>query len=495
MPHSDLPDHAIVLRFAREGQKWSQAELADAAGVTPNLIHDYERGKKNLTRSRLEYLFGLLGLPPERIDATLDCLAENRAASRPPGEPVDAFAGRRRKVEELATRASGLTKRFVRALVTLVTDETDALSARQEAERLWARLERRQPAQRRLLVEQGREFQTWALCERVVTESIAQAPNHPKEALELGGLALHIADRIPGEQTWRWRMQGLCWAMITNARRVLGELRIADDTMARATKLWEDGAPGDSGLLNEAWLPWIEANLRRDQRRFPLALKKIEEALALDDGELRGKILISKSLILKFLGDPDGSTAVLEQAIPLIDTTRESRLAFGLSFNLLEDLCELGRATEVEPRLPGVRRLAESLAEPLDLTKVVWLEGKTAAGLERTAEALAAFEQARREFRSRDFYLLYALVSLDMALLLLEQGRTAEVRKLAEEMVFIFRAQGLDREALVALGFFCDAAKQDAVTVELIRRVIRFLRLAELDPELKFKEEEEAEAP
>jgi tetratricopeptide (TPR) repeat protein len=322
-----------------------------------------------------------------------------------------------------------------------------------------------------------------------MAESIALAPNQPKDALVLAELALHIAERIPGEQTLRWRFQGLSWAMIANARRVLEDLHGADEALARAAKLWEDGAPGDPGLLNEAWLPWIEANLRRAQRRFPLALKKIEEALALDNGELRGKILISKSLILKFLGDPEGSTAVLEQAIPLIDTTREPRLAFGLRFNLLEDLCELGRAEEVAPRLPGVRRLAESLGEALDLTKVVWLEGKAAAGLERPAEALTAFEQARREFRSRDLYLLYALVSLDLALLLMEQGRTAEVRKTAEEMVFIFKAQGLKREALVALGFFCDAAQQEAATVELIRRVSRFLQLAELDAGLKFEGE------
>ncbi len=494
MPHPDLPDLCLVLGFLRQGQKWSQAQLAAAAGVSPKLISEYERGGKTLTRQRLEFLIALMGLPPERIDATLECLEDNRASSRPSAAD-DSFARTRQRVEELSSRVSRLTKSFARSLFTLVTTEGEGLTARQQAERLWARLLRRTPAQRRVLIEEGREFRSWALCERAVVESIALAPNHPQDALAMAELALHIAERVPGEQTWRWRLQGLSWGMIANARRVLGDLPASDSALARATKLWEDGAPGDPGFLNEAWLPWIEANLRRDQRRFPMAFKKIEEALALDDGDLRGRILISKSLILKFLGDPEESTAVLEQAIPLIDTTREPRLAFGLRFNLLEDLCNLGRAAEVAPRLPGVRRLAESLGEALDLTKVVWLEGKSAAGLGRTAEALAAFEQARREFRSRNFYLLHALVSLDLALLLLEQGRAAEVRKIAEEMVFIFKTQGVQREALAALRVFCDAAQREAASVELTRRTIRFLRRAELDPGLKFEQEEGAAAP
>jgi hypothetical protein len=36
----------------------------------------------------------------------------------------------------------------------------------------------------------------------------------------------------------------------------------------------------------------------------------------------------------------------------------------------------------------------------------------------------------------------YALVSLDLALLLLQQDRTAEVREISMEMAWIFREQG-----------------------------------------------------
>src|SRR6202035_2682974 len=109
MAHPDLPDLCLVLGFLRQGQKWSQGQLAAAAGVSPKLISEYERGGKTLTRPRLEFLVAFMGLPPERIDATLECLEDNRAASRPSAAD-DSFARTRQKVEELSSRVSRLTK-------------------------------------------------------------------------------------------------------------------------------------------------------------------------------------------------------------------------------------------------------------------------------------------------------------------------------------------------------------------------------------------------
>jgi hypothetical protein len=55
-----------------------------------------------------------------------------------------------------------------------------------------------------------------------------------------------------------------------------------------------------------------------------------------------------------------------------------------------------------------------------------------------------------------------ALAALDLAVLHLEAGRTAEVKELAEAMGGIFKAKGITREALAALSCFCEAAQQGA---------------------------------
>jgi tetratricopeptide (TPR) repeat protein len=280
---------------------------------------------------------------------------------------------------------------------------------------------------------------------------------------------------------------------VSNARRVCNDLPGAEEAMTRAWKLWEAGGPEGEGILEEAWLPGLEATLRRDQRRLSEALEQINRALSLERGEIRAQILLAKSGILEMMGDPEGSTAVLREAAPLINAGREPRLAFGLRFNLLVNFCRLGKAADAEPGLPEVRELAKRLGEGLDLTRVVWLEGKIAAGLGRTGEAYAAFQQVRREFTARELAYDGALVSLELALLLLEQGRAAEVRGLAGEMVWIFRAQGVHRETLAALQLFWDAARKEEATAELARRVVLYLYRAQHDPELRFEAGKEAE--
>ncbi|MEO6193812.1 MAG: helix-turn-helix transcriptional regulator [Thermoanaerobaculia bacterium] len=491
MPTAALPDLRIALTFLRLGQGWRQADLAEAAGISPKLLNDYERGRKNLTRDRLAHVIAFMGLPHEAIDSTLATLAANRASGQAREDSPGSRSLASREVEAAAVRFGNAMTGFARAALSQLTLEGEAIHGRQRAGLLWDRLKRHTPAERRALVKKGGKYRTWALCERVAAESIRRAPNHPKEALDLAELALLIAERFPGDRAWGLRLQGYAWAHVSNARRVCNDLPGAEAAIVRARKLWEAGEPGDPGFLKRAWLPWMEAALRRDQRRFLEALKRINEALAFDPGELRGEILLTKARIHETLGDPEASTAALLEAAPLIDPRREPRNALFLRVNLLLDLCHLERFEEAVPRLAEVRALAGRLGEELDLTRVLWLEGKVAAGLGRAGEAQVAFEQARRVFGQRELVFDYALVSLELAVLLLDRGRAAEVRTLAEEMLRIFRTQRIEREALAALRLFCDAARRETATAELARRLVKFIHRAQHDPGLRFADSKE----
>jgi transcriptional regulator with XRE-family HTH domain len=311
MPTKALPDLGIILTFLRSGQGWSQADLAKSAGVSLKALNDQERGRRTLTRERLEQLIALLGLPPAAIDATLDRLASNRAMARPPlgSDPFTAPVA----IEAFAARFGTLASAFARTSLSMLTLEAETRVARQRAEALWDRLKKRTPAERQSLVKHGLKFRTWALCERVAAESIKEAPNHPKEALELAELALLIAERLPAGQAWSLRMQGYAWAHICNARRACNDLPGADEAIGHAWKLWEAGAPGDPGLLNQAMLPGLEAALRRAQRRFPEALKRIDEALVLDAGECAEKFFSPRR------------TSVMLWAIPRVRRRRSMR--------------------------------------------------------------------------------------------------------------------------------------------------------------------------
>jgi transcriptional regulator with XRE-family HTH domain len=477
-----------ILRFIREGQGVSQAKLGEIAHVSPNLINDYERGRKKLTRERLGYLLSFLGVPLERIDATLSCLEANRGSSQAPQEPTVYLSSTRRRIETVVQKAGGLAMDFTREILTLLTIEGEGLQARERAEVLWERLKRRPPEQQPLLVEDSRKYRAWALCERVAAASIEAAGDDPKEAVRLAELAVHIAQFCPGSEAWRWRLGGYAGVHLGNARRASGEMPAAREAVARSKKLWQDGAAADPGLLNEALVLGLEANLLRAERHFGEARKLIEEALRFDRSGITASLLFTKARVLEGMGDLQGSAATLEEAARRVDTRLEPRLAQGIRCQLVVNLCLEDRAGEASQHLRELRLIVERGGKELDLTRVLWLEGMVAAGTRQGAEAKASLEQVRREMARRGVAYDYALVTLELAVVLLAENRTAEVRALTTDLVWIFRCQQVKENALAALRLFAEAARRETATVGLARQIRRFLYRAQHDPALKFEE-------
>jgi hypothetical protein len=72
-------------------------------------------------------------------------------------------------------------------------------------------------------------------------------------------------------------------------------------------------------------------------------------------------------------------------------------------------------------------------------------------------------------------------------LLFREQGRWPEIQRLATRMLEIFQAQGVHREAVASVVLFREAAVQEAVTVELVRRLKDYLGQAQAQPGLPFE--------
>ena len=133
---------------------------------------------------------------------------------------------------------------------------------------------------------------------------------------------------------------------------------------------------------------------------------------------------MNKAVTLEQMGEAERAIEALREAAPLVDGRREPRLLFGLRFNLIVNLCHLRRYAEAAALLPEVQELAVALRKELDLLRVVWLKGKIEAGLGWDEEARIAFEQVRGEFTAREIAYDCALVTLELAVLLLEQGHT-----------------------------------------------------------------------
>jgi transcriptional regulator with XRE-family HTH domain len=450
----------LALTYLRSKRGWSKKQLANALGMGDrSLLSRYERGDQ-LTRERLDALVAPLGYPPEAVEVLR--FAERLISLGDEGGSLG-----------VAAMAAGWTAAEL-VLEDLVRrkEAEQAEAARREAEESWTALKRASREDRRALVADFPEFRSLALASRVCAASLRAAPHDAREALELADLALSIAERALGEEGLRSRAQAYCWAHVGNARRVANDLDGAEEAFTRAWSLW--GAEAESELFPEWQLLSLEASLLRDQRRLREALDLLDRARAVCGGgtAATARILLKKAPVLDMLGDSEGALAVSAEAAPLIETIGDSDLLWRLQFNMVVDLCHLKRYAEAEALLPRVRKLVVEQANELDLLRLVWLAAKVEAGQGRTKEAISRLEQVRKDFAARELPYDAALASLDLAVLWLQAGRTAEVKTLAIAMGWIFKAKGIQGEALAALRLFCEAARQEGATVELARKVI-----------------------
>ena len=486
MPYTP-PQLSIALTLLRTVQGWSQKELAEASGIPGNLLSDYERGRKPLSRERLEVLTSTMGLYGDAVDQAIAFIRLIRVSSPAAGLPSDA---QRRRIEIVAADFAARTADFTRWALTRLTTAARAEEERQDAQALWARLKKRKPAERRRIVEASEQFRSWALCELVCRESVDAARDSADRALELADLALRISEVTPGDEAWRSRVQGYAWAHVGNARRVKGELPGADEAFSRTKYFWQAGEVGMPDLLDETRVLDLEASLRREQGRFANALSLLDRALAIDKGSQPQRLLLSKATVLLSLGSFEEAVIALRQAAPIVEATGEARLLFVLRFNRAVNLWFLQRYEEAKKLLPGLRELAVSLGNGLDLIRLRWLEGRIEAGLQNRSLALTAFFQVQQEFTVREIAFDAALVSLELATLLLEEGRAAEVRTLARKMIWIFQAQGVPREALAALRLFWEAIEQETATLEMAKKLLDYLYRAQYNPNLRFDSSE-----
>jgi len=324
--------------------------------------------------------------------------------------------------------------------------------------------------------------QALKLCMKLCDESTEAASRDLETAAVLARLAAEAAEEVEPEGL-RIRVTGVAAAYGSNVQRVTGELLAAETSFAEAKRHWDAGSDPD-GVLDPGRILDLEGSLRRDQRRFDDALACLDEAVKV--GWSPERSLINKGFTLEVMGEYERAVETLLQATPLVEAQSDQRLQNILRFNLAVNYCHTHRYREAAELVKVARPLATETGDDLALIRMTWLDGRIAAGLSRPQEALALLAEARREFARRNMAADAALALLEEAALLLDQGRTAEVKELAQELAAVLKSKGVHREALAALQLFQEAAEREAATAELARRVLGYLFRARYDEGLHF---------
>ncbi|HEY2292672.1 MAG TPA: hypothetical protein VGM86_18375 [Thermoanaerobaculia bacterium] len=357
--------------------------------------------------------------------------------------------------------------------------EIAVLEGRQAPE-LWDHLAGRPYAEQLREIEQSEDLHAWGLCQLLLRKSREATFSDPARGVELANLALRVVRHLGKayDPNWVTDLRARCFAHLGNARRVLGELRSAEDAFIKAEDCLARSTSGNVEVRAE--ILDLKSSLRRAQRRLDEALELIDRALSLyrEAGEEHGiaKLQLKRAKILEEGGDLSGAIDLLRRTADEIDPSREPQLSTYGRFNLLIALLLAESYEEAERLLPATEGLLRDMGQPLDLVRLRWVEGNIHLGRGRRGPAEAAFREAQKEFLERQMGYDAALVSLDLARLYAQEGCVEDLKRLAAEMMPVFQSRDVHREAILALLMFQRACEEERLTVDLVREISAYLR-------------------
>jgi tetratricopeptide (TPR) repeat protein len=464
-----------VFRLVRD---LTQGSIEQLLGVRSKTISAWEKGH-GATVERLETLARSLGFRPVQVARTLHSLEQLLQEDSPPSaDPFGPTPAEELAIYERSLAVARIAESWLREDLRRAKIEQDRAAARE----LWDRMKAfGLPKHWAAVIRTLPECQTWAMVELLCEESVEAAAKDAGVAGEIAELALMTAELV--DVPWRNVLLGYAWAHVGNALRVAGELTAADLVFAWVHELWSPAAAAAVGELDPGRVPSLEASLRRDQRRFPEALKRLDDAFLVS--WTPGRILLKRAATSEQMGDYAAAVEELRRADELL-VKRTEREDVVLRFNLGAVLCHLGRFNEAAELVPRVLDQAEALGNELDSIRGMWLQGRVTAGLGEPLVAVGAFKLAAREFGQRRMDYDAALVGLELGTVLLELGRYAEVKSLSRGLAPIFKRKGVHREAEEALRLFQNAVERETATAELARRIVAFLYLARGNEGLRF---------
>jgi tetratricopeptide (TPR) repeat protein len=381
-----------------------------------------------------------------------------------------------------------------------VLDRTEGLMADREraiakeramAPALFVEVMKLSPEQQRLIIRNSPRFRSWGLCELLLERCVETVAQEPRGAEGLALAALEVAARLDPSYYRAALIQDIharAWAYVGNARRVGSDLRGAEDALLKAEAHLQKGSrdPVDLAICLD-----LKASLRRAQRRFPEALGLLRRAVRIffrnGHWHRAGRSLIKMSTVQHCVGNLAEAIPLLFEAIKLIDSEHEPRLELCVKHNLIDDLAETGRFLDAQKIYRDARALYRSFPDAMTQNRRRWVKGKISIGVGRIAQAEKLLLSARDGFIAEGISFDTALVSLELALLYARAGRTADLKRLAREMLPIFSSLEIHREALAALSFLRNALEAEKASVELVAHVAQYMRRAKLDPGLRFE--------
>jgi tetratricopeptide (TPR) repeat protein len=367
-----------------------------------------------------------------------------------------------------------------RALATLAKlpgrpKESDLM---QRCERLLAASE----AQRATLLRNSVSFASPYVANWLVDFAFSLRHEDPVEAVQVAHLSRLVAESLGDGPfaVFSADTRARSYAYLGNALRVVGDLQGAHHWLDRASEVALDGS-GDPLCLAET--ARFRAVLSADARAFEPALRLYLEAfrtyMEVDETHLGGRVLVSLGRTLDSAGKSDEALDVLERSFSLIEVDREPELLVSACHFLAQALASRGQGLEALRVLRSVAPLSERIEGAMVGLRARWMEATVLAELRQYREAVRLLRSVANELSERKLHYEAALAQLDLACALVAQGDSRAASNFAAGLYPRFLSHGLADRALAALLVVQRAAKQEALSVAVLKEATLAIRSAQ----------------
>lgn len=313
-----------------------------------------------------------------------------------------------------------------------------------------------------------------ALAREFIDQSFKERFGDPAKGCRAAAIALRAARGLRptgylGDQSQN-DLEGECWMYLANARRVASDIEGAEKALNTAWPLLQEGG-GDHSL--KAQFCFFSAALRFRQGRVAEAQrlwdKEIKLRRIVRDGEALGTALVSRGVLAAWT-DPDlgRACALFEEAQAL--TADGDNLLLILQA-LAERLARDGKGLKAWKAICNAETSAVLLRNRGHDLPIRWIKGLTYRALGELTEAEDELSRVWNEFACEERTFQAGVLSLDLASVLIGQGRPREAVQLAEHAYRAFTGDQLERRALAAVLVLRNALEAERVTEALAVRV------------------------
>lgn len=342
---------------------------------------------------------------------------------------------------------------------------------------------------RRACVEDDPRFRTTGAVAALYRAARELSERQPQFALLTANAAVSIATKLAAARTLRSNLHlGRAYLERGWILFLIGRYKDAELSLDRAERIYDEEPEATGWDLAWVWL--VRANIYVESERMGtgrlLALAAARQFRIFGDSVryLNARLLLA--IVLSMEGDHRASAEVSEEIIRITRERRDTLLLARALHNCAEAYLFL---REFEKALPGYLEayaIWDELGLDVERTRTNWSLATLDMETGRLENGIRRLDETYRAFEALGVVNDAALARMELGEALLRAGRPETVPDLLRNVVVNFAAEGMMRNARIALAYLHEAIEQNRLSANLVRHVRTYIEQLPFQPNLAF---------